>query len=69
LTIAEGLLEHGAAGIALLDLDEKEGQHAVEKLHSLYPEKRKNIVFQPVDVTDADASGRLSMKLLSLLER
>ena len=54
MTIAEGLLAHGAAGVALLDLDEGEGQQALESLHTLFPERIENILFRSVDVTDAD---------------
>ena len=53
LTIAEGLLQHGARAVALLDLDEAEGNNALTKLHSIFPDRKEQILFHPVDVTDA----------------
>ena len=58
MTVAEGLLEHDAAAVALLDIDEGEGQRAVEELHSRFPEKQEKIIFSTIDVTDADALGK-----------
>ena len=57
MTIAEGLLEHEAAAVALLDLDEKQGQQALQKLQLLFPERQDYIIFRPIDVTDADVLG------------
>lgn len=59
LTIAEGFLEHDATAVALLDLDEKEGQKALNCLHALFPDKAEKIVFHSVDVTDATALGKM----------
>lgn len=56
--MAEGFLEHDAAAVALFDLDEKEGQKALERLHLLFPQKTENISFHSVDVTDADTLGK-----------
>ena len=53
LTIAEGLLQHGARAVALLDLDEAEGTNALGKLHSVFPDRKEEILFRPIDVTDA----------------
>ena len=51
-------MEHDIAALALLDLDEKEGLTALASLHLSYPQKRENIIFCPVDVTDAEALGK-----------
>lgn len=69
LTIAEGFLEHDAAAIALLDLDEEEGQNALDKLHSLFPERKEHIIFCPIDVTDTDALGKSIHEIAETFEK
>ncbi|KAG8528982.1 uncharacterized protein KY384_006671 [Bacidia gigantensis] len=59
LTIPEGFLEHDAAAIALLDLDEEEGQKAVHTLHLRFPERQTNIIFRPTDIIDAESLGKI----------
>ena len=66
LTIAEGFLAHDAAAVALLDLDEKEGGEALRRLHSLFPQRSKSVIFQHVEVTDADALGQTMHKVAEL---
>ena len=42
--VAEGFLAHGAAAVAIFDLDEEEGQKAMKRLHSPFPTKTKNVI-------------------------
>ena len=69
LTAAEGLLEHDAAGVALLDLDDEEGEKAARKLHAAFPDKHESILFRRVDVTEAEALGKIVHEIANVFEK
>lgn len=54
-TIARGLLEHSVEKVALLDIDEQQGEATVTDLVESFPNRRKSIIFRRLDVTDAKA--------------
>lgn len=54
LTAAEGMLEHGLSKVAVLDVDAEEGAKAVAQLKSSFHDRDEDIVFRPLDVTDAE---------------
>lgn len=47
----------GQAPLPYLTWDEVEGTNAIEKLHSIFPDRRERIIFRPADVTDAARLG------------
>ncbi|KAF1982269.1 NAD(P)-binding protein [Aulographum hederae CBS 113979] len=55
LAIAKGFLEHGSPKVALFDVDQEQGDAAVDELRTIHPEPSTRIVFKSVDVTDAEA--------------
>lgn len=57
LAMCEGFLQHGADAVALMDLDEAEGNNAVAQLHSSFAHRKDKIIFRSIDVTDAAALG------------
>lgn len=54
LTAARGFLEHGIAKVALLDIDEAEGDSAVASLAKSFPHQEDSIISRILDVTNAD---------------
>ncbi|KAF2193375.1 NAD(P)-binding protein [Zopfia rhizophila CBS 207.26] len=53
LEAARALLEHGASGLALWDLNPDQSFDAIKTLHSKFPDRR--IITEAVDVRDAEA--------------
>ncbi|KAH8807651.1 hypothetical protein F5884DRAFT_880905 [Xylogone sp. PMI_703] len=54
LEAARGLLEHGLAKVALLDIDRAEGEAAVANLLELFHDRKDAIFFRTLDVINAE---------------
>lgn len=67
LTTAKGLLEHGLAKVALLDIDELEGAAAVAELAASFPDKKEVIIFRVLDVTDSQQVATVTAEVSRLL--
>lgn len=52
MTAAQGFLEHGAANVALFDIDTEQGRRAVDELGTKFAGRKKDIIFRCADVTD-----------------
>lgn len=66
MTTARGLLEHGLAKVALLDIDKAEGDAAVAGLTESFPDKKDSIIFRVLDVTNPDQISTVTAEVSQL---